>query len=393
MAIDEVNTKLAQVALDHCEGFPFEQFANDFLASIDGTGFVPVGGTSDGGADGIYDEGLFSTDKKGAFYQISTEKNHRAKIKKTVDRLVEFGRSPQRIIYVTSQVIGTYDSEEEHLSDKHNVFIRIRDAKWVLSHLNNCEATKKAYYTHLARYTDFLRDLDKGQSLRVSQNISHPSVYVFLQQQVENKEQDKHLTKAVADSLILWALNKTDPDAGKLITREKIRESINTNLPWAKNIIGSMINDRLKVLARKGGHGGKKINHHTKDDKFCLPFETRQLIATEKANDESLRLDVTNEITSSDLLSDYEPEEKSLIAKLCLNVMQDFFEKEGLNCSRFLNEDEAVDNGKDYLIENTVSDRVVGILSESALNEEKQHEFNPILCELSRRLFYQSTSL
>ena len=205
MAIDEVNTLLAKVALDNCEGFPFENFAHDFLASIIGTDFVPVGGVGDGGADGIYEPGLFtSDDTPNVFYQISIQKNHRPKIKQTIDRLIEFGRSPKRLVYVTSQVIGTFDSEGDELTDKYDVFIKIRDAKYILAHLNHSEATKKAYYTHLSRYTDFLLDLKNGKELKINENITHPSVYVFLQQQIENREKDKHLTKSVADSLILW---------------------------------------------------------------------------------------------------------------------------------------------------------------------------------------------
>ena len=145
MSINEVNSKLAKIALDNCEGFPFEEFANDFMAAIEGANFIPVGGTSDGGADGVHERGLYSHDKKDVFYQMSIEQNPRSKIKRTLDRLVEVGRTPKRLIYVTSQVINRYDQEEEYLTDLHGVFLRIRDGKWILANLNHNEATKKAY--------------------------------------------------------------------------------------------------------------------------------------------------------------------------------------------------------------------------------------------------------
>ena len=126
MALKEINTKLAKIALGNCEGFPFEEFSNDFISAIEGTNFIPVGGTSDGGADGVHEQGLYNSDKKDVFYQMSIEKNYRSKVKKTIDRLVEFGRTPKRLIYVTSQIIGTYDREEEHLTDKHDVFVRLK---------------------------------------------------------------------------------------------------------------------------------------------------------------------------------------------------------------------------------------------------------------------------
>lgn len=388
MALEEINTKLAKVALDNCEGFPFEEFANDFIAAIEGSDFVPVGGTSDGGADGVHEEGLYSTGKKDVFYQISIEKNHRSKVKKTIDRLIEFGRTPKRLIYVTSQTIGTYDREEELLTEKHDVFVRIRDGKWILSNLNHSEATKKAYYTHLRRFTDFLKDLDKGDSIKPSANIAHPSVYVFLQQQVENRENDKNLIKTVADSLILWALNGTDPDKDIFMTRVEIIEAINSNIPWAKNIVGGILTNRLKELVSKGGVGGKKINHHKKGEKYCLPYETRKIIATENSEDESIKIDVINEICSLDLLEEFEPDKKIEIAKITIRTAQLFFEKEGLNCSAFLKEDEAK---KDNLIENTAYDRVSDALNELVESDEEKEKFNPLVCRIVSNMFYQST--
>lgn len=388
MALEEINTKLAKVALDNCEGFPFEEFVNDFIAAIEGSDFIPVGGTSDGGADGVHEQGLYSFDKKDVFYQISIEQNHRSKVKKTIDRLIEFGRTPKRLIYVTSQTIGTYDREEEHLTDKHNVFVRIRDGKWILANLNHSEATKKAYYTHLARFTDFLKDLEQGNTLRKSVNVSHPSVYVFLQQQVENREKDKHLTKTVADSLILWALNDTDPDQDRFMTQNEILESIKNNIPWAKNIVGGMLTSRLSELVSKGGVGGKKINYHKKGNKYCLPFETRVIIADEKSRDESVQIDVTNEICNFDILSEIEPDEKKLIANIAIRTAQLFFEREGLNCSYFLNES-APDRGG--IIENTVYDRVSDALDELVEKDDKKEIFNPLICEIVRNMFYQSS--
>ena len=388
MALDEINTKLAKVALDNCEGFPFEEFANDFIAAIEGTDFIPVGGVSDGGADGVHEQGLYSCDKKNVFYQMSIEQNHRSKVKRTIDRLVEFGREPKRLIYVTSQTIVTYDREEEHLTDKHDVFVRIRDGKWILANLNHSEATKKAYYTHLERYTDFLQDLGKGNKIKVSKNIAHPSVYVFLQQQVENREKDKHLTKTVADSLILWALNETDPDQDRFMTQAEIMASIKSNIPWAKNVVGGILTSRLKELVSKGGVGGKKVNHHKKGDKYCLPFETRKIIASERGEDESVLIDVINEICSFGILDGIEPDEKILVANVAIRTAQMFFEKEGLNCSSFLNGSESE---KDNLIDNTVYDRVSDALSELVDSDDEKDRFKLLTCEIVRKMFYQSS--
>ncbi|MEN8616673.1 hypothetical protein [Shewanella baltica] len=387
MALPEINTKLAKIALDNCEGFPFEEFANDFIAAIEGSNFIPIGGTSDGGADGVHEQGLYCSNRIDVFYQMSTEENHRSKVKRTIERLLEFGRSPKTLIYITSQTIGTYDREEGFLTDKHGVFVRIRDGKWILANLNYSEATKKAYYTHLERYTDFLKDLDKGIKIRQSENVTHPSVYVFLQQQVENREKDKHLTKTVADSLILWALNDTDPDKNIFLTQDAIFDSIKSNIPWAKNIVGGILAGRLKELVSKGGIGGKKVNYH-KNIGYCLPFETREIIASEKCEDENIQIDVINEICSFRELDEIEPDEKKLIANLAIRTAQLFFEHEGLNCSSFLNGEKST---KGSLIDNIVYDRVSDAINELVKLEEKKEKYGVLTRQIVRNMFYQSS--
>ncbi len=92
-----IHHELIEIALDKAEGFPFERFATDFLSAVEGRNFVPLGGLHDGGADAVQSRELFETNKSDVFYQITVEENHRNKIKKTVERLKQFGRSPRTI--------------------------------------------------------------------------------------------------------------------------------------------------------------------------------------------------------------------------------------------------------------------------------------------------------
>lgn len=389
MHTPEVNTKLAQIALNELnptEGFTFEKFANELLGVLEGPGFIPVGGVADGGADAVRVEGLYEKDRPGVFYQMSVTDKHKDKIKKTLKRLEEFGRDTKRLIYVTSQTIGVFDKEEEELEDEFDVKIKIRDAKWILSNLNYNDATKKAYYTYLERYTDHLKDLSNGSFIRRNESISHPSVYVFLQQQVENREKDKHLIKTVADSLILWALNDTDPDKDLFMTKQEIFDQIRSNIPWAKNIVGSMLSERLKQLIKKDGVGGKEVNYHRKGDKYCLPYETREIIAQENADDEAIKLDVINELIALEPVVNLSPDERHEVANLAIRTTQLFFEKEGLKCSSYLNGSDGV---KSEFIENTVFDRASEAVEENQSKVLKEHI--ELVVELVRRMFYQST--
>jgi len=58
----DIHPDLANIALEHSEGFPFESFVNSFMSCIRGASFIPMGGVHDGGADGLLSEGVYEID-------------------------------------------------------------------------------------------------------------------------------------------------------------------------------------------------------------------------------------------------------------------------------------------------------------------------------------------
>ena len=106
MKLENINPELVQIALDRVEGFAFEQFAQDFLATLEGRNFVPLGGMKDGGADGLY-----VSENERSYYQFTRQENHRDKIRKTFKRLKEFGRTAKTLYYLTSRLIPHIDKE------------------------------------------------------------------------------------------------------------------------------------------------------------------------------------------------------------------------------------------------------------------------------------------
>ena len=125
--IKNIHPDRATIALEKAEGFAFERYIQEFLSSIDGSNFVPLGDMHDGGADGLYE-----CDKQRIFYQITRQENHRDKIRKTKIRLEAFGRDVKTIYYYTSRQVTRIDREEDLLSDELGVIIRIRDRKYIL---------------------------------------------------------------------------------------------------------------------------------------------------------------------------------------------------------------------------------------------------------------------
>lgn len=81
-----INNTVAELALDRASGHAFEAFFKAFFSAIYGDGFVPVGGTKDGGADAFSDHAFERQGKADQFFQASIQKDHRAKIRGTVAR-------------------------------------------------------------------------------------------------------------------------------------------------------------------------------------------------------------------------------------------------------------------------------------------------------------------
>ena len=52
--IKNISPDAATIALEKAEGFAFEKYMIEFLSSVDGNSFIPLGDMHDGGADGLY---------------------------------------------------------------------------------------------------------------------------------------------------------------------------------------------------------------------------------------------------------------------------------------------------------------------------------------------------
>ncbi len=283
------NLKIVELALAECSGSSFEQYAQTICAQAFGIKFSPLGGVHDGGADG-FEGGLLGTEKPTHFFQMSVQDDFRAKIKHTVQRLRESERDPKQVTYVTNRPIPLLDREEEALSEELSVIVRIRDQKWLLAHANDNEATITAFDSYLAKYIAFLREIGAANTIEVIDNKTMRTLCVFLGQEVDRRRGNTDLLEAVTDSLILWALEGTDPDKQIFRNKTEILQKIEEALPRAKDFIRGVIDTRLANLSQK--HEGRQIRHHRKLDSYCLPFETRELVEEENAEDELLKYHV-----------------------------------------------------------------------------------------------------
>ena len=384
-----VNQKLVEIALEQVHGSDFEQFFHAFYPALSGIGFVPLGGVSDGGADAFQDHGLYQgkAHRPSTFYQASIEADHRSKIRSTVKRLREVGRKLTTLQYFTSRIVRLIDMEEENLSVELDVDLNIRDRKWIVSNINHSPQTLSAFETYLRPSVTFVDEIGGNTLISNYPDSSVRTMCVFLGQEVDRRRNNSDLLNAVTDSLILWALEDTDPETGQFLTRREISEKIKKALPSAKHIIHKVFNERIAALASKQNTTGREVRWYKNSDEFCLPYNTRQIIADENIEDEFLKLEVMNvyKQRASEVLCSSDSVSADEIANIVHRALELTFEKNGLELVEFLTGDH---NENQKL---TISDQVDDALAPTNLSNEVRVRAKEVSLIVLGQAFYSST--
>ncbi len=334
-----IDLNLAHIALERVSGEDFENFVNAFYPTLAGINFIPLGGFADGGADAFLDQGIFSSEVPNHFYQTSTQEDYRQKIRNTIKRLKETDRKPGVLTYISSRIINELDRIENDLSKELGLIIKIRDRNFISSHINDNRSTISAFESYLRPYLMFLSALDKIQFIPESANVRDASVYVFLRQEIDRRKGRLNLLNSLADGLILWALEGTDPEKGIFLTENEIISKIEQTVPSTKVILKGLIPIRLQVLSKRSKSKGRNIRWHRKDNNYCIAFDIRKNIEYDNAMDESLRINVINTFKSR--LSKFSDgilgtPQINLASAISLEVIQRSFEYEGLEFCHFL---------------------------------------------------------
>ncbi|MDT3779123.1 hypothetical protein PJI16_16275 [Nitrospira sp. MA-1] len=278
--IDPSACKYALSKID--DGFAFESFVHSFLGGILGHTFLPAGGIKDKGIDGL--DYMFQKENSDkVIYQYSIEKNAEGKATRTLELLRTNKINYTAFTYVTNQEVFNIERLVQDLIDKFKKPIQIYDLNWFASKVNNSPATVSAYEVFIKGY---LHEFQKpGASFVIGDLISDPRLYVFLRQQWESKRDEIELDELLADTLILYALEGTDPDESKLKSREEILETISKHLKFEPKLLNAKIEARLQVLSSKPN---RKIKCHVKENAYCLSFEARQDLVNKNFNDAAL---------------------------------------------------------------------------------------------------------
>lgn len=384
-----VNLKLVEIALEHTNGSDFESFFQTFYAALAGIEFVPLGGVHDGGADAFQGDGVYEgkAGRPGTFYQATIQEDHRAKIRHTVKRLRNFGRDPKTVQYFTSRTMGVIDKEEEELSNELDVAIKIRDRKWIVANINHSPQTVAAFQTYLGPCLAFLAEPGGATIIKSSPNVPARTMCVFLGQEIDRRRGKTDLLEAVTDSLILWALEGTDPDKNILMKRDEVLAKIEGALPSAKHFIRGVFSHRIETLASKGNPSGREVRWHKKEDEFCLPHETRKIVESENTEDEFLKLQVLDlyKQRATEMLDPSDIVLPDHVANITHRALELTFEKEGLELAEFL----SGTRDENYYI--AISDQVDEAIAEARLTGASAVAAKEVALTVLRQAFYNST--
>jgi hypothetical protein len=361
MQVDKQAFEYAITKID--DGDIFEIFATQFLSAELGYEFIPVGGTKDKGVDGFQHIRTRSDNQK-IIFQISTEKDHQGKVYDTINKLNQNGIEFDRLFYVTNRKINGAETFIDEIFEATKKPLTIFDIRWFASNSNNSIKTINAYQIFVDTY---LHQYSKpGQYTTVANLDNDSRLYVFLGQQFEKNRTDLKLDDLLADTLIIYSLEGTDPEKNIFKIKDEIKEGIKKYLKFDPQLIDTKIEERLQALTTKP----RKIKFHSKELAYCLPYETRIEIEERNIQDEVLYSQFYEQTqgTIRKYFKDLEINVKDIEA-LITRVFNKIFHKQGLEFSNFV-----LHGDSHSVIEQKLNDVIASAVDDSSVilaNKEK----------------------
>ena len=363
------------------DGNIFEKFAQDILAQVQSYEFTPAGGTHDRGIDGL-ERTFEAAGINATVFQISIEKNTKSKVTKTLKALKKHEVQYNRLYYVSNQLISDQDLLADHFFNEFSINVLFRDLAWFRANILSSEGTLRTYLSYVETY--FHTFPSPSDNLQISDLHSDPRVFVFLRQQWDDRTKDTKLDELIADSLILYALEGTDPDKNILRSTDEIMESASKHVRFSISKLESTIKARLALLSRKPN---RKVNHHTREDKYCLPYLTRLDVEQKKLDDAALHASFATGVQEklSVHLEGFSIAVEKVVP-LLLKTINQLFRKQGLEFADFIINDTSLDT-----VENSLSEIISEVVDEGFVNQNQKEAVKQGLLGTIRQIIYQGT--
>lgn len=376
--MDPYNVKKVEEVLK-CfdDGDLFELFAQEFLAAYLGKDFIPLGKMHDKGLDGL-EHVLYSQSKQIKVYQVSIQKDGRAKVKDTINKLNANGIKFDELIYVTNKSFPDIDQYIEKTSDELGISLKIWDVRWLSTRVNSNDQTLSVYNNFINR-----SQVDNYfEEYFVKNDYSlDPRLFVFLRQQFEENRQDQSIEEIIADSIILYSLEDTDPDNGIVKNETEILSLVSDLVKNHPKQIDNTIKSRLKILSTKP----RKIKYHSKFGGYVIPYETRIEIREKQLLDKGLHehfRSVCSDLMISNL-KDHDivtPNPDSFV----LSVINQLFYTQGLEFSNFI-----INLGGDDQKELNIDDIINSVVEKHNYKYNESVKIKNALLHTIRTIVYQ----
>lgn len=394
MPIKPVSEDLFRYVMKDISGTRFEAFAKLVFAAVFSEQFVPLGGIHDGGADGVMS--AYVQEAQGrptTFIQFSStdDTNAEKKIKETIAALRKAGRSPQQLIYATSEALPKADQIVSGAFERESVLVQVRDYERLKSYVNSEQKVNDAFYHSFTSEISELATAARLSLPSVSEYANDPTVYVFLNHELRDRFSRDHLNTRVLDALIYWSLRDTDPDSDRRLNRIEITSKIREVFPTAKSVLLPHLNERLLALSKKDSEGAERLRHYRSDDSFCLPFEMRSTLAAEAAEVDGKRLRFRERLAerlSEEAKVTLTPAVLRDCVELVFATVHLYFIEQGLALAAFLERRLAEVQFSDQIVEDTM----VKALSQIQHCGRISPELFGICMAVLRGIFYRTTS-
>ena len=171
------------------------------------------------------------------------------------------------------------------------------------------------------------------------------------------------------------------------MTRDEIITKIDQALPSARSFIQRALGHRIQILASKGNPTGREIRWYRKEDKFCLPYETRKIVKEENTEDEFLKLQIMDlyRKRAGEALNNEDNSLSDIVANVAHRALELTFEREGLELAEFLS------GTRDEEAYVAISDQIDEANREANLSGSNAIKVKDIAIKIFRQAFYNST--
>jgi len=382
MAATGVDPAVVEAALTKIvDGMVFERLGKAFLAALRPLEFIPIGGTHDQAIDGL-EHAFGASEVKRTVFQFSIESDARAKVRRTLTALGKNGLVFKRLVYVTNRKVQRQTQVVDDIYDKFGKSVEIRDLEWFKANVNDSEGTVRAFRTFAGSYLHELAQPGKG--FEVANLHGDPRLYVFLRQLWDLERKNLAVDEILADALIMFALEGTDPDSGVVMTREEILERVRGLVSFEVSRMEPMIDARLKALTARP----RRVKYHGKLGGFCLPYETRRAIAGRNADDVVLCGEFKESVSSRarEYCTEGHVADGFDAYPLAEEILHQVFRKQGLEFAEFIQS-----GGKSIAVEQSLPEIVDAVVVEAGVDAKDREAVQTALLLTIRAVVYHGT--